>query len=73
MRDSTNAQSTQKYQFPERCALKSKPYTLRCAALPFLRDAVYFLYPAGVVIVLYILSLLLGINCSILTMNLYFS
>lgn len=43
------------------------------SALPFLRDAVYFLYPAGVVIVLYVLSLILGVNCSIVTMNLYFS
>mmetsp|Transcript_46937 Transcript_46937/g.114352 ORF Transcript_46937/g.114352 Transcript_46937/m.114352 type:complete len:242 (-) Transcript_46937:125-850(-) len=42
------------------------------SALPFLRDAVYFLYPAGVVIVLYVVTLLIGFNCTIFAINLHF-
>mmetsp|Transcript_5566 Transcript_5566/g.13500 ORF Transcript_5566/g.13500 Transcript_5566/m.13500 type:complete len:247 (+) Transcript_5566:3-743(+) len=42
------------------------------SALPFLRDAVYFLYPAAIFIVLYVVSLLLGVNITIFVCTMYF-
>lgn len=42
------------------------------SALPFLRDAVYFLYPCALVIVAYIVSLLLGMNCTTFALGFYF-
>jgi hypothetical protein len=43
------------------------------SALPFVRDAVYFLYPVGALAILYVISLLLHINCTLLALGMYFS
>ncbi len=42
------------------------------AALPFLRDAVYFLYPCGLVLVAYLISLLFALNCTTFALGFYF-
>mmetsp|Transcript_2295 Transcript_2295/g.6091 ORF Transcript_2295/g.6091 Transcript_2295/m.6091 type:complete len:83 (+) Transcript_2295:730-978(+) len=40
--------------------------------LPFLKDAVYFLYPCALIAVLYVVSLILGMNCSVFALGFYF-
>jgi hypothetical protein len=40
--------------------------------LPFLHHTVLFLYPIGAVGLLYALSLLFRVNCSLFVMNYYF-
>lgn len=42
------------------------------SALPFLENAVYFLYPVGALVIGYILLLLANVNCTIFALSLYF-
>mmetsp|Transcript_30601 Transcript_30601/g.98534 ORF Transcript_30601/g.98534 Transcript_30601/m.98534 type:complete len:88 (+) Transcript_30601:85-348(+) len=41
-------------------------------ALPFLENSVYFLYPVALLLVGYIFSLILNINCTMFALGLYF-